>query len=226
MRVPTFKERVRQMNETEESVSYGLVGYPVLQTADIIFAKAQWVPVGIDQAPHVELSREIVRRFNNLYGETFPEPQVRLTESPSIAGTDGSSKMSKTMDNQIALAMTDEETRARVKTMVTDPQRARRTDPGRPEVCNVYSLHKLFNPGKLDEVYEQCTTAAIGCVDDKDLLAESMNRYLREFRERRAGFAAKPGYAQEVLHAGAEKASAIARETLGQVYDRMGLQPL
>lgn len=226
MRVPTFKERVRQMNATEESVSYGLVGYPVLQTADIIFAKAEWVPVGIDQAPHVELSREIVRRFNNLYGETFPEPQVRLTESPSITGTDGSNKMSKSMDNHIELALTDDETQARVKTMVTDPQRARRTDPGRPEVCNVYSLHKLFNPDKLDDIHEQCTTAAIGCVDDKALLAEGINRYLREFRERRAEFAAKPGYAQEVLHAGAEKASAIARETLGQVYERMGLNPL
>ena len=225
MRVPTFKERVRQMNETEESVSYGLVGYPVLQTADIIFAKAEWVPVGIDQAPHVELSREIVRRFNHLYGNTFPEPQVRLTESPSIIGTDGQNKMSKSMDNHIELALTDDETRARVRTMVTDPQRARRTDPGRPEVCNVYSLHKLFNPDKLDEIYELCTTAGIGCVEDKDQLADGINRYLREFRERRAELAARPGYAQEVLVEGAKKARALARETLAEVYDRMGLKP-
>ncbi len=225
MRVPTFKERVRQMNETEESVSYGLVGYPVLQTADIVFAKAEWVPVGIDQAPHVELSREIVRRFNNLYGETFPEPQVRLTESPSIVGTDGQNKMSKSMDNHIELALTDEETTARVRTMVTDPQRARRTDPGRPWVCNVYSLHKLFNPDRLEEVYHLCTTAGIGCVDDKQILADGINRHLREFRERRGELAAKPGIVREVLAAGAERARALARETLTEVYDRMGLTP-
>lgn len=225
MRVPTFKERVRQMNETEESVSYGLVGYPVLQTADIVFAKAEWVPVGIDQAPHVELSREIVRRFNNLYGETFPEPQVRLTESPSIVGTDGQSKMSKSMANHIELALTKEETAARVRTMVTDPQRARRTDSGRPWVCNVYSLHKLFNPDRLEEVYQLCTTAGIGCVDDKQILADGISRHLREFRERRAELATRPGIVREVLATGAERAQSLARETLAEVYDRMGLTP-
>jgi len=225
MRVPTFKERVRQMNETEESVSYGLVGYPVLQTADIVFAKAEWVPVGIDQAPHVELSREIVRRFNNLYGETFPEPQVRLTESPSIVGTDGQSKMSKSMANHIELALTKEETAARVRTMVTDPQRARRTDSGRPWVCNVYSLHKLFNPDRLEEVYQLCTTAGIGCVDDKQILADGISLHLREFRERRAELATRPGIVREVLATGAERAQSLARETLAEVYDRMGLTP-
>jgi len=225
MRVPTFKERVRQMNETEESVSYGLVGYPVLQTADIVFAKAEWVPVGIDQAPHVELSREIVRRFNNLYGETFPEPQVRLTESPSIVGIDGQSKMSKSMANHIELALTKEETAARVRTMVTDPQRARRTDSGRPWVCNVYSLHKLFNPDRLEEVYQLCTTAGIGCVDDKQILADGISLHLREFRERRAELATRPGIVREVLATGAERAQSLARETLAEVYDRMGLTP-
>ena len=226
MRVPSFKERVRQMDETEESVSYGLVGYPVLQTADIIFAKAEWVPVGIDQAPHVEISREIVRRFNNLYGETFPEPQVRLTESPSILGTDGENKMSKSLDNHVELAMSAEETSARVRTMVTDPQRARRTDPGRPWVCNVFSLHKHFNPDKLDEVYAACTSAEIGCVDDKGLLAEGINRYFEEFRERRRELAATPHVVEEAMEAGAAKARAIARETLAEVYDKMGLAPV
>ncbi|MCI0888521.1 MAG: tryptophan--tRNA ligase [Chloroflexi bacterium] len=223
LRVPTFKERVRQMGEDEEHVPYGLVGYPVLQTADVILFKADRVPVGIDQVPHIEISREIARRFNRLYGDTFPEPQALLTESPSILGTDGKNKMSKSLDNQIELAATEDETTERVRSMVTDPQRARRTDPGRPEVCNVYALHKLFNPGLLDEVYAQCTTAAIGCVEDKQQLADGINRYLAPFRERRRELAEKPETVREVLADGAARASAVARETIAEVYERMGL---
>ena len=223
LRVPTFKERVRQMGEDEEHVPYGLVGYPVLQTADVILFKADRVPVGIDQVPHIEISREIARRFNRLYGDTFPEPQALLTESPSILGTDGKNKMSKSLDNQIELAATEDETTERVRSMVTDPQRARRTDPGRPEVCNVYALHKLFNPGLLDEVYAQCTTAAIGCVEDKQQLADGINRYLAPFRERRRELAEKPEAVREVLADGAARASAVARETIAEGYERMGL---
>ena len=223
LRVPTFKERVRQMGEDEEHVPYGLVGYPVLQTADVILFKADRVPVGIDQVPHIEISREIARRFNRLYGDTFPEPQALLTESPSILGTDGKNKMSKSLDNQIELAATEDETTERVRSMVTDPQRARRTDPGRPEVCNVYALHKLFNPGLLDEVYAQCTTAAIGCVEDKQQLADGINRYLGPFRERRRELAEKPEVVREVLADGAARASAVARATIAEVYERMGL---
>ena len=143
-RVPTFKDKVRQMHETEETVNYGLVGYPVLQTADIILYKADTVPVGQDQVPHIELSREIVRRFNNMFGETFPEPQAKLTEAPLLVGLDGQNKMSKTLDNHLDLAATPEETTKRVLTAYTDPQRLRRDDPGRPEVCNIYSLHRIF----------------------------------------------------------------------------------
>ena len=225
LRVPTFKERVRQMGEDEEHVPYGLVGYPVLQTADVILFKADRVPVGIDQVPHIEISREIARRFNRLYGDTFPEPQALLTESPSILGTDGKNKMSKSLDNQIELAATEDETIERVKSMVTDPQRARRTDPGRPEVCNVYALHKLFNPHLLDEVYAQCTTAAIGCVEDKQQLADGINRYLAPFRERRRELAEKPETVREVLADGAARATAVARATIAEVYERMGLAP-
>lgn len=224
LRVPTFKERVRQMGEDEEHVPYGLVGYPVLQTADVIVYKAGHVPVGIDQVPHIEISREIARRFNRLYGETFPEPQPLLTETPSILGTDGQSKMSKSVDNHIELAAEDEATTKRVKGMVTDPQRARRTDPGRPWVCNVYSLHKIFNPDRLDDVYEQCTNAGIGCVDDKQLLADGINGYLKEFREKRRELAEKPGYVTEVLTAGREKAGKVAQATIDEVYHRMGLR--
>ncbi len=224
MRVPTFKERVRQMGEDEEHVPFGLVGYPVLQTADIIVYKADKVPVGVDQAPHLEISREIVRRFNRLYGETFPEPLPLLTDTPMVYGTDGQSKMSKSLDNHIELAASDEETSKRVMTMVTDPQRARRSDPGRPEVCNVYALQQIFNPGKANEIHRMCTTAAIGCVDDKRDLAEGVNVYLREFRERRRELAERPDRVREALAEGARRASAVARETVAEVYERMGLR--
>ena len=223
MRVPTFKEKVRQMSETEESVNYGLVGYPVLQTADIILYKANAVPVGEDQLPHLELAREIVRRFNHMFGETFPEPQAKLTEAPLILGLEGQQKMSKTLDNHIDMAATPEETRKRVLTAFTDPQRTHRDIPGRPAVCNVYSLHKIFNPGEVDTIYQECTTAKRGCVDCKAQLADGINRYLEPIRERRREYEARPGYVEEVLAQGDEKAKSIARETMAEVQEKMGL---
>ncbi len=223
MRVPTFKDKVRQMQETEESVSYGLVGYPVLMTADIILYKADTVPVGEDQLPHLELAREIARRFNHLYGPTFPEPQARLTEAPLVVGLDGAHKMSKSLDNHIELAATPEETGARIATAFTDPERLRRSDPGRPWVCNVYSLHRLFNPDKLDEVYQGCVSAQLGCVEDKRLLADGVNESLAAFRERRNELASRPGYVEDALREGARRAQAIARETLAEVQERLGL---
>ena len=223
LRVPTFKEKVRQMSETEESVNYGLVGYPVLQTADIILYKADTVPVGEDQVPHLELAREIVRRFNNKFGDTFPEPQAKLTEAPLILGLDGKQKMSKTLDNHVDLAATPEETRKRVLTAFTDPQRVRRDIPGRPEVCNVYSLHKIFNPSEIEVVYDECTTAKRGCVDCKAQLAERINEYLEPLRERRREYEARPEYVKEILADGAEKARVIARETIAEVTEKMGL---
>ena len=223
MRVPSFKEKVRQMSETEESVNYGLVGYPVLQTADIILYKANAVPVGEDQLPHLELAREIVRRFNNLYGNVFPEPQAKLTEAPLIIGLDGQQKMSKTLDNHIDMASTPEETRQRVLTAFTDPQRTHRNIPGRPWVCNVYSLHKIFNPGEVNTVYTECTTATRGCVDCKGQLAEGISQYLEPLRERRRDYEARPGYIKEVLADGAKRAKVIADETITEVKERMGL---
>lgn len=221
MRVPTFKDKVRQMQETEETVSFGLVGYPVLMTADIILYKADTVPVGEDQLPHLELAREIVRRFNHLYGDTFPEPQAKLTDYPIIQGLDGQHKMSKSLDNHIELASTDDDTRARVKTAFTDPQRLRRSDPGRPWVCNVYSLHKYFNSDRLDELYSMCVNAEMGCVEDKSILAEGINRSLESFRERRMELDGKKGYVADLLADGADKARAIASETLSEVKDRL-----
>ncbi len=223
-RVPTFKDKVRQMHETEETVNYGLVGYPVLQTADIILYKADTVPVGQDQVPHIELSREIVRRFNNLFGKTFPEPQAKLTEAPLLLGLDGQNKMSKTMDNHLDLAATEEETLRRVQSAMTDPQRARRTDPGRPWVCNVYSMHQIFSGAEASAtVYSECTTAQRGCVDCKRHLADSINEYLKDLRARREDLKARPGYVQEILHEGGKKARAIAVETIAEVYEKMGL---
>ena len=223
MRVPTFKEKVRQMSETEESVNYGLVGYPVLQTADIILYKADMVPVGEDQLPHLELAREIVRRFNNLFGETFPEPQALLTEAPLIIGLDGHQKMSKSLNNHIDMAASPEETQSRILTAFTDPQRTHRKIPGRPSVCNVYSLHKLFNPGEADTVYEECTTAKRGCVDCKRHLADGINRYLEPLRERRRKYADRPGLIDEMLADGAKRARVIAQETLEEAREKMGL---
>ena len=228
MRVPTFKEKVRQMDETEESVNYGLVGYPVLQTADIIIYKADTVPVGQDQLPHLELAREIVRRFNNRFGDTFPEPQAKLTEVPLILGLEGQQKMSKSLDNHIDLASTPEETGQRLLTAFTDPQRQRRSDPGRPEVCNVYSLHKIFSPAQdISQVYEECIAAARGCVDCKRHLSGSVNTFLEPLRERRRELEEQPEFVKEVLLEGGKKARAIARETIAEVYERMGLgQPV
>ena len=239
MRVPTLKEKVRQMDGTEETeeedpdedsmvdpgmVNYGLVGYPVLQTADIILYKADTVPVGQDQVPHLELAREIVRRFNYRYGDTFPEPQAKLTEDPLIVGLDGQQKMSKSLDNHLELGASPEETTRRVLTAFTDPQRQRRTDPGRPEVCNVYSLHNIFSPdAETRAVYQECVTAQRGCVDCKRHLAGSINDCLAELRERRQDFQQKPGYVREVLAAGAERARVIAQKTIEEVYEKMGL---
>ena len=224
LRVPTFKEKVRQMDETEESVNYGLVGYPVLQTADIILYKADTVPVGQDQVPHLELAREIVRRFNNRYGDTFPEPQAKLTEDPLIVGLDGRQKMSKSLDNHLELAATPEETTRRVMTAFTDPQRITRDIPGRPEVCNVYSLHKILSPAnEVSAVYDECTTAQRGCVDCKRHLASSINNYLEELRERRREYQERPDYVRDVLADGANRARAIARDTIEEVYQKMGL---
>ena len=220
MRVPTFKEKVKMQ---PDNVNYGLVGYPVLMTADIILYKAEAVPVGEDQLPHLEMAREIARRFNNLFGNTFPEPQAKLTSFPLILGLDGKEKMSKQLGNHIELALSDEQTAERVMTAVTDPARRYRNDPGHPEICNIYSLHNYFSPSQLDEIAEQCRSAKIGCVDCKTLLAQHINSSLAPFREKRATLAAKPQYVTEVLADGAQRAQIIARETIREVKQNMGL---
>jgi tryptophanyl-tRNA synthetase len=220
LRVPTFKEKVKLQ---PHNVNYGLVGYPVLMTADIVLYKAEVVPVGEDQLPHLELAREIARRFNNLFGNTFPEPQGKITSFPMVLGLDGKEKMSKQLGNDVEIALSPEDTIKRVMMAVTDPARQYRSDPGHPEVCNVYRLHGYFNPEQVDGIAKQCRSAKIGCVDCKMLLAGKINSALRPFRKRRAAFAAKPQYIKEVLADGAKRAQAIARETLKEVKQKMGL---
>ena len=220
LRVPTFKEKVKIQ---PQNVNYGLVGYPVLMTADIVLYKAEVVPVGEDQLPHLELAREITRRFNNIFGDTFPEPQGKLTSFPLILGLDGKDKMSKQLGNDIKLALSPKETIERVMTAVTDPARRYRSDPGHPETCNIYRLQGYFSPLQLDDIATQCRSAKIGCVDCKMLLAQEINSTLKPFRERRAALAAKPKYIASVLADGAQRAQVIARETLREVKLKMGL---
>jgi len=220
--LPTFKEKVRQQ---PENVNYGLVGYPVLMTADIVLYKTDVVPVGIDQAPHVEFAREIVRSFNYRYNtKVLVEPQVKHTEVPKVVGIDGRDKMGKSLNNHIELASTPEETVRRVREMVTDPNRAKRTDPGNPDICNVFSMHKIFSPQEeIDMINTECRRAGIGCVDCKARFAANLNRHLEPFRARRAEFATRPGYVQDVLEDGARRARTIAEQTMIEVRAAMQL---
>lgn len=219
-RVASFKEKVRHQ---PENVTYGLLGYPVLMTADIVMYKAETVPVGEDQLPHLELAREIVRRFNRLFGDTFPEPEAKLTQTPTILGLDAANKMSKSLNNHIELSLDTEATTKRVMTAVTDPGRTHRHIPGNPEVCNVYSLHRQFNSDGLGVIRSECTNAERGCVECKQELAEGINQAFGDFRRRRQEIEARPDYVKEVLGEGGCRARTIARKTLNEVRDRLGL---
>ncbi len=221
LRVPTFKEKARQH---PENINYGLVGYPVLMAADILLYRADLVPVGSDQLPHLELTREIVRAFNSRFGHTFEEPQAKLTEFPLVVGLDGKDKMSKSLNNHIEVSATPEETAKRIMTAVTDPARQRKTDPGHPDVCNVFKLHQQFNAAECPMIEEECKKAGIGCVDCKKRLAACINSTLEPLRERRAILAEKPDYIEEVKQDGAKRAGVIAKETLAVVRDRMNLK--
>jgi tryptophanyl-tRNA synthetase len=220
--LPTFKEKVRHQ---PHNVNYGLVGYPVLMTADIVLYKAVAVPVGVDQAPHLEFAREIVRSFNYRYNtDVLIEPQMVATKTPKVIGIDGKSKMSKSLDNHIELAATPEETQKRVMQMVTDPQRARLSDPGDPDVCNVFSLHKIFSPPEeVADINTRCRKAEIGCVACKKLFAKNLNASLAPFRAKRAEIAKDPDYVWDVLHDGGKRARVIAQQTISEVREAIGL---
>ena len=220
LRVPTFKEKVKMQ---PHNVNYGLVGYPVLMTADIALYKARVVPVGEDQLAHLELAREIVRRFNSMYGFVFPEPKAKLTNFPLVLGLDGVQKMGKSYGNDIEMAASPQEISERVMTAYTDPSRKYRSDPGHPEACNVFRLHNFFTPARVEEIASDCSSARIGCVDCKKILAQSISSNLEPFRERRAGFASRPRYVSQVLADGANRAEAIAKETMIEVREKMSL---
>lgn len=220
--LPTFKEKARLQ---PHNVNYGLVGYPVLMTADIVLYKAGLVPVGLDQAPHLEFARETVRSFNFRFNtDVLIEPQMIATEFPKILGIDGQQKMSKSLNNHIELAATPEETLQRVMQMVTDPQRLRRTDPGRPEVCNVFSMHKIFSsPDEVTMIDTECRRAGIGCVECKQILARNLNAHLQPFRQKRQELGQDPDLVWEVLHDGQQRAQVIARQTMAEVRQAIGL---
>jgi tryptophanyl-tRNA synthetase len=219
-RLPTFKEKVRQH---PENVNYGLVGYPVLMAADITLYKADTVPVGVDQAPHLEFTREIVRRFNHHFGDILIEPQGKFTDFPKVLGLDGEQKMSKSLDNHIEIAASPEEIEKKVMHMVTDPARRFRKDPGHPEVCNVFTLHGFFSADVVAQIETDCRSAAIGCVECKRLFAKNLANYFAPFRKRRAALAADPDRVWDILSDGARRASVIAAETIAEAKASMGL---
>ncbi|HEY5520568.1 MAG TPA: tryptophan--tRNA ligase [Candidatus Limnocylindrales bacterium] len=218
-RTPTFKEKVRNQ---PEDVNHALLTYPVLQTADIAIYHATRVPIGKDQAAHLELAREIVRAFNRRYGNYFPEADAVYTDSPVILGRDGVQKMSKSVGNTIEILADEDVIRRQVVSMVTDTQRIRRTDPGRPEVCNVCQLHRFFGTD-FEDIWDGERTARTGCVDTKKLLADRIIAYFGDARERRRELEARPEYVEEVLRAGAARLEPLAKETMRAVHELMGL---
>lgn len=222
-RVPTYKEQQQQITEKDLG-TYGFLGYPLLQSADIIIYKAAAVPVGEDQAPHVELTREIVRRFNGFYGPVFPEPKTLLTVSKRIPGTDGR-KMSKSYGNAIYMKDTPDAIRQKLRPMLTDPARKRRTDPGDPDVCPVFDLHKAFSPKPTqDWAAAGCRSAGIGCLDCKGKLAEHMLEVLAPMQERRRDFEARPKDVWEILVEGSKRARATAQATMDEVRAAMKIR--
>jgi tryptophanyl-tRNA synthetase len=215
-RVPSYKEQQLEL-ANRDLTTYGFLGYPLLQTADIIIYKAHKVPVGIDQVPHVELSREIARRFNFFYGPVFPLPEPMLTEVPKLLGIDGR-KMSKSYDNAIHISDSPQEIRKKVSQMFTDPQRIKRSDPGNPDICNVFAFHKVYSPQEMVErVNVDCRRAAIGCVEDKRNLAENVVAYLAPIHEKRAKYLKNPHLIEEVLQDGCRRARVIAAQTVAEV---------
>jgi tryptophanyl-tRNA synthetase len=221
-RVPTYKEKIDQIQDRDMN-TYGFLGYPVLQAADILIYKAHFVPVGVDQLPHLELTREICRRFNQLYGEVFPEPQPLMTEYPKLPGTDGR-KMSKSYNNCLYLSDSPEAITKKVMQMITDPARVRRQDPGNPDICPLFTLNKIFAPKEwCDHVNVECRRAGIGCVDDKKELLKHLLAYLKPIQDRRKELSVQPKKIADIIRDGSRKAGVIAAKTLAEVNEAMKL---
>jgi len=220
-RNPTIKSESAQYGYDE--MTYGFLGYPVSQAADITFCKADLVPVGEDQLPHIEQTRRIVRKFNNLYDKVFPEPEALVGDFPRLVGLDGKSKMSKSLDNAIYLNDSEEEVKNKVQDAVTDPARIRIDDPGHPEVCTVFEYHKAFNKDGVKEIEGNCRQGKIGCVACKRKLTGAINNLLAPIREKRVEYINNPSLVDEVLIDGTRKAREVARETLNEVREAMKL---
>ena len=220
-RNPTYKEKQDEIKEKDLS-TYGFLGYPVLQAADILLYKPDFVPVGKDQLPHLELTRELARRFNDIYKKSvFPEPKEHLTKFPKVLGTDGR-KMSKSYGNTINLSDAEPVVRQKLKTMVTDPARVRRTDPGNPDVCPVYEFHKIYSPQELQaQINRDCRTAAIGCIDCKKLVADKMVERMAPMWDARAALTSHPSRIDEIVQDGSARAEKVAKATLAEVNEAM-----
>ena len=218
-RNPTVKEMIRDLN-LKENASYGLLGYPILMTTDIIIYKAHYVPVGKDQLPHLEISREIVRRFNGLYGELFVEPQAMLTEFPYLPGVDGR-KMSKSLDNDIKIADSQEQTTKKIVSAVTDPQKVRLRDIGHPDICTVFTYQKVFNKEESEEIKKDCKSGALGCVACKKRLAAKLNDSLKDIRAKRMELNNNIKKVEETFTEGSKKARNIATKTLEEAMSLM-----
>ena len=215
-RNPTYKDQIAQLSNKDLS-TFGFLGYPVLQAADIIMYKAYGVPVGVDQVPHVEITREIARRFNYFYGDIFPEPESLLTDTSKILGLDRR-KMSKSYNNAIFLSDSPDEITAKVAKMLTDIQRARKSDPGNPDVCNVFEFHKLYSDGQtIERINRECRNAEIGCVECKQIMAQNLTKALEPLREKREYYEAHPGLVDDIIADGCEKARRVAKQTMAEV---------
>ncbi len=221
-RNPTYKDQMIQLNNKDLS-TFGFLGYPVLQAADIIMYKANAVPVGVDQVPHVEITREIARRFNYFYGNVFPEPETILTQTPKILGLDRR-KMSKSYNNAIYLSDSPGEVTTKVSQMITDPQRARKSDPGDPDVCNVYEFHKLYtDPESTTTIAKECRSAEIGCVDCKKIMGRNLLAALAPIHEKRDYYNHHPELVADIIEEGCNKAGKIARRTMAEVRNVIGM---
>jgi tryptophanyl-tRNA synthetase len=221
-RNPTVKEQVRDLNI--ENITYGHLGYPVLQAADILLYKGEVVPVGEDQVPHIEITREIARRFNTQYKEVFPMPEPKLTKFPRLPGLDGDAKMSKSAGNTILLSDSPETIRKKMSKAVTDPQKIRKGDPGRPEICLVfYAYHKKFNPTEIPTIERDCRSGALGCVDCKANAADHIVDALAPFREKRSYYEKHVNEVKDVLSNGEKRAKKVAQQTMAEVHDAMGI---
>ena len=221
-RNPTYKDQMIQLNNKDLS-TFGFLGYPVLQAADIIMYKANGVPVGVDQVPHVEITREIARRFNYFYGNVFPEPETILTQTPKILGLDRR-KMSKSYNNAIYLSDSPEEVTTKVSQMITDPQRARKSDPGDPDVCNVYEFHKLYtDPETTATIAKECRSAEIGCVDCKKIMGRNLLAALAPIHEKRDYYNHHPELVADIIEEGCNKAGKVARRTMAEVRNVIGI---